>query len=188
MAVPSHERELKDLIAADPWRCAALRAAASLDLPDAWIGAGFVRAPVWDRLHGYNHPTPLDDIDVIYHDPADLSEAAERRQEARLEAILPCGLWSVRNQARMHLRNKDLPYSSSEDALRHWLETPTAVALRCGKHGGLDLLAPFGLTDLFNMVIRPTPHAKAQRYAAFRVRVGSKNWLTAWPQVRVVED
>ncbi len=122
MCEASHERELRTLIAGDPWRREALRAAASLALSDAWIGAGFVRAPVWDRLHGYDSPTPLDDIDVIYLDAGDLSEAAEQRQEVRLEAILPCGLWSVRNQARMHLRNNDPPYKSSADALRYWLE------------------------------------------------------------------
>ena len=33
----------------------ALQAVARLDLPDAWIGAGFIRNAVWDALHGTGH-------------------------------------------------------------------------------------------------------------------------------------
>ena len=43
----------------------ALRAVHHLGLPDCWVGAGFVRALVWDHLHGYNEATPLDDVDLI---------------------------------------------------------------------------------------------------------------------------
>ena len=112
------------------WRQAALAAVADLGLPDGWIGAGFLRTPVWDRLHGKNTATPLDDLDVVFFDPSNLDPATEARLEARLRAAQPGLNWQVRNQARMHLRNGDRPYRSTADALRHWLETPTAVALR----------------------------------------------------------
>lgn len=161
---------------------------AGLGLPDCWIGAGFVRTPVWDRLHGYDRPTPLDDIDVVYFDPACLDPEAEQAQEARLRKALPDLPWSLRNQARMHLRNGDPPYRSTGDALRHWLETPTAVALRLAADGRPELLSPFGLDDLLNLVIRPTPHARAKRMAAFRERLAAKDWLATWPKVRVVLD
>ncbi len=62
----------------------------------------------------------------------------------------------------MHLRNGDAPYGSSAEALAHWLETPTAVALRLNQGGGLELLAPLGTGDLLGLVVRPTPHARAQ--------------------------
>jgi hypothetical protein len=41
------------LVAGDAWMMAALTALAGLELPDAWIGAGFLRGAVWDRLHGF---------------------------------------------------------------------------------------------------------------------------------------
>lgn len=172
------------LATAQAWRRAALEVVAELDLPDAWIGAGFVRAPVWDRLHGYETPTPLDDIDVVYFDPGCPDPEAEQAHEARLGMLLPGLNWSVRNQARMHLRNGDRPYRSTADALAHWLETPTAVALRL-EAGRPALLAPLGLADLLDMVIRPTPHARACRMAAFRQRIATKGWLDAWPKLRV---
>jgi hypothetical protein len=176
---------VRDLVAGAPWRRRALEAVAALDLPDCWIGASFVRAPVWDALHGHAEPTSLDDIDVVYHDPACLDPTAEAQAEARLRDLMPGLPWSVRNQARMHLRNGDAPYESTADALRHWLETPTAVAVRLGKDGTPELLAPLGLDDLVNLILRPTPCAQAHRVAAFHERVERKGWLGKWPKVRL---
>jgi hypothetical protein len=177
--------EILDLVAGAPWRREALAAVAALDLPDCWIGAGFVRAPVWDALHGYAKETPLEDIDVVYYDPDCSDRAVEVQAEGRLRALVPGLPWSVRNQARMHLRNGDRPYRSTADALCHWLETPTAVAVRLGRDGAPELLAPLGLDDLVGLVVRPTPHARAYRMDGFRARVVRKGWRDTWPKLRL---
>jgi hypothetical protein len=185
---PASDSDILALVAADAWMMAALGAVAGLGLPDAWIGAGFLRGAVWDRLHGYGSRTPLDDIDVVYFDPETLDPAAELALETRLGGLLPGLPWEVRNQARMHLRNGDAPYRSSADALAHWLETPTAVALRLNDGGDLELLAPLGTEDLLDLVVRPTPHARMHehRLAAYRERVTRKNWPAKWPKMRVI--
>ena len=182
------ERDILALVAADTWMMAALTAVAGLGLPDCWIGAGFLRGAVWDRLHDYDSRTPLDDIDVVYFDPETPDPAAEAALERRLGELLPGLAWEVKNQARMHLRNGDAPYGSSAEALAHWLETPTAVALRLNEAGGLDLLAPLGTEDLLGLVVRPTPHARAHKHrlAAYRARMEKKNWPAKWPKLRVV--
>ncbi len=181
------DTDILALVAADGWMMAALAAVAGLGLPDCWIGAGFLRGAVWDRLHGYQARTPLDDSDVIYFDPEAPDPAAELALERRLGEALPGLPWSVKNQARMHLRNGDAPYGSSADALAHWLETPTAVAVRLNEGGGLELLAPLGTRDLLGLVVRPTPHARTHehRLAAYRARLESKNWPAKWPRLRV---
>lgn len=181
---------LAELIMQVPWRRRALEAVAALDLADCWVGAGFVRAPLWDTLHQFERPTPIPDIDVIYFQ----SENAEFEVDLELEHRLvqtgptlpwPHTYWSVRNQARMHTRNGDTPYRDTADAMAHWLETPTAVAIRLNADGAVEILSPFGLADLFEMVIRPTPHARALRMAAFHERIASKDWLDNWPQLRI---
>ncbi len=178
------------LIAGDDWRMAALAAVRALGLPDCWIGAGFPRALVWDHLHGYARPTPLADIDVVYFDARATDPAIEREHERRLAALWPDGReavpWSVKNQARMHLRNGDAPYSDTADALRHWLETPTAVAVRLGDDGAPEILAPLGLDDLFSMTVAPTPHARRRRADAYRERLAAKPWRRQWPLLRIV--
>ena len=174
------------LIRSRDWMLQALRAVAGLGLPDWWIGAGFVRNPVWDHLHGYAEPKPLADIDVLYFDAADLGRARETAAEAALRQHLPDLPWSVKNQARMHLRNGDPPYLSTVDAMRYWLETPTAVSVTLDPAGELRLAAPFGLDDLLAMRIAPTPHARANRPAAYRERLAGKDWAQRWPQAEIV--
>ena len=184
---PASDSDILALVAADGWRMAALGAVAELGLPDGWIGAGFARGAVWDRLHGYSSRTPLDDIDVIYFDPETLDPAAEAVLERRLDERLPGLPWEVRNQARMHLRNGDTPYRSTADAMTHWLETPAAVAVRLEAAGTLALLAPLGLDDLFRLWVRPSPHARCHRLAAYRARVAAKAWRKTWPKLKVLE-
>ncbi len=187
MACLKTDDDILALVAGDAWMMGALEAVAALGLPDAWIGAGFLRGAVWDRLHGYGSRTPLDDVDAIYHDPGNLDPAAEAALEKRLGDLLPGLPWEVRNQARMHLKNGEPPYGSSAQALACWLETPTAVAVRLDAGGGPELLAPLGTRDLLGLMVRPTPHARAHKHrlAAYRVRLESKNWPAKWPRLRV---
>ena len=173
------------LIAADSWRMEVLRNVRAMALPDCWIGAGFVRASVWDFLHGYDRPTSLDDVDVIYYDAVRTDGAEDRRHENRLRALSPAVPWSVRNQARMHIRNGDAPYRNTSDALCHWLETPTAVAVRMDGDGRLELVSPLGLDDLLAMRVAPTSHALSRRLAAYRTRVLSKPWARQWPRLEI---
>lgn len=173
------------LIAADREKMAILRAVRELQLPDWAIGAGFVRNPVWDEISGKTGPTRPSDTDVLYYDPADLSPKTETKLEACLRAALPdAPRWSVTNQARMHRENGDPPYASTEEALRWWLETPTAVAVRLERDGSLRLLAPHGLDDLFGLIVRPTPRGREQ-IDVYRRRMAEKNWVTIWPTLRI---
>ena len=173
------------LLRGDAPRMDMLAAVEALDLPDCWVGAGFVRAAVWDHLHGYA-ASPWDaDVDVVWFDPARASSTVDRALEAALAASYATASWSVKNQVRMHVRNDDAPYASTADALRHWPETTTAVAVRRAADR-LDVLAPFGLADLFAMLIRPTPAFSGDRLPRFRQRVHDKRWLERWPRARVV--
>ena len=84
----------------------------------------------------------------------------------------------------MHLRNGDDPYQDTNDAMRHWLETPTCVAVGLDDGGRLCLLAPYGLDDLLNLVIRPTP-AGLRCAAEYNARVEGKPWRRTWPRISV---
>ena len=178
------------LVAGDPWRMRVLETVRALDLPDCWVGAGFVRALVWDHLHGHAEPTPVDDVDVVYFNAERTDPAVEIRHEQGLAALWPAEQpavpWSVKNQARMHLRNADSPYADTSDALCHWLETPTTVAVRMDGVGTLELLAPLGVDDLLAMRIAPTPHARKRRLDAYRERVLAKPWARQWPRLDII--
>jgi hypothetical protein len=172
---------------ADPWRMEVLRAARELSLPDWAIGAGFVRSMVWDAAHRYVEPTPLPDIDLLFHDPLDRSSEREVRLEEALARLMPGLPWEARNQARMHLKNNGTtgrPYRDTKEALGHWLETATAVALRLEDDDSLTVIAPFSLHDLFALKSGPTPAGRHQA-ESYRKRMTAKNWPGIWPKVVV---
>jgi len=95
-----------------------------LGLPDAWICAGYIRSLVWGLTL-----TGEQDIDVVYYDATDTSEATEKQYEEQLKSWQPLP-WSVKNQARMHLKNGLPPYQSTCDAIAHFPETVTAIAAK----------------------------------------------------------
>ena len=174
---------LQMLLAGDPLRLNALEAVAALHLPDCWIGAGFVRDAVWDHLHGYDVADPTGDVDVIWYDPASPQAEVDRRIEQQLRGAMPKLCWSVKNQARMHVRNGDTPYASVADAMRHWPETATAVAARLQPSGSIEISAPHGLDDLFALRLRPTPRFLTDKLPIFMDRVSSKCWIDRYPKL-----
>ena len=182
-------QNLASLIRSNPAMMAALEAVRSLDLQEGWITAGFVRNPVWDHLHGFSRPTPLNDIDVIYFDPDRIDPAFEKRLDATLAERMPGLPWQVKNQARMAKSNGDPPYRSIDDALRHWCETPTAIGVRLSARREIKITAPLGLDDLFGLMVRPTPFARSHphKLAQYRERMTKKNWPRLWPRIRVLE-
>lgn len=177
-------------IETDTWMMEILRTAAQLKLPDWCVSAGFVRSKVWDVLHKFGTRTPLPDVDVVYYDASNLDESTEKMLDAKLRSWLPDVRWSVKNQARMHIAKGEQQYSSTEDALAKYPETCTAVGVRLEQDGALTLIAPLGVADLLDVVVRPTPHFvmnAAQRASVYNARLAQKNWREKWPRVRAVE-
>jgi uncharacterized protein len=179
----THAATLVGLIRADTRRWQILRMVESLELPDCWIGAGFVRAAVWDHLH-QRQATLSGDVDVVWFDLERADAKADHALEARLRALDPLP-WSVTNQARMHVRNTDRPYRSMQDALAFWPDTATAVAVRA-RGDVIDIAAPHGLDDLFNLVVRPTPAFESDKLPHFHARIVAKRWLERWPKLTVI--
>ena len=173
------------VLAGDAWRCRAMIAVRDAGPPGAWIGAGFVRDAVWDRLHDRAPAPPAGDVDVLWHAPGE-GAARDAEAQAALGAACPGVDWSVKNQARMHARNGDAPYRDVADAMRHWPETATAVAVRIDSAGMVEVAAPYGLDDLFALLVRPTARFAVEKRAIFDARVTGKAWLARYPQLRIV--
>lgn len=183
----SLELQLDKVIAGDSVRMRALALVRDLGLPDCWVAAGFVRSAVWDFLHGREFSPLPADIDVIWYDDSDPREAHDRALEAALRR-LDCELhWSVKNQARMHARNADAPYRSSADAMKYWTETATAVGLRLDVAGRIEVAAPFGLEDLFNLVVRPGPRFLGDKHDIYLKRLAARQWHLKWPRLTYVQ-
>jgi hypothetical protein len=181
---------LIDIVKSTRWLLHALLVVRDLGIPSAYIGAGAIRNAVWDRLHGYSEPTKLTDIDVVYFNPIDLSNEADKRIETSLRSACPEIPWEVTNQAAVHLWYEKHfgepvePLRSIEEAVGTWPETATSVAIKMSIGNGIDIIAPFGLDDLFAMIIRR--NTKRVSYRIYMERIRSKNYQQRWPKVQTV--
>jgi hypothetical protein len=184
------EDDILEAVAASPFHMEALKSARELALPGWCIGAGFVRNLVWDKIHGFAEMTPLNDIDVLYYDRSSFDEAFEKECERWLAVLQPGPEWSVKNQARMHIKYGARPYISVEDALAHWCETCTPVAVTLDAKENLKLIAPLGIADLTACISRPTSFTRAhpEKMAQYKARMEEKNWPETWGKVQVLFD
>ena len=148
MVVPhSTEAHLEEIVRSTPWLMRALEAACTVDAPDWLIGSGAVRIAVWDHLHGYEKRTELADIDLVFFDPDDLSEAREHDIQSRLQSALLDEPWDAKNQAAVHIwypekfgYEVDL-LTSSAAAVATWPETAVCVGLRLADNDRLIIKA-----------------------------------------------
>nr|WP_183599701.1 nucleotidyltransferase family protein [Paenibacillus phyllosphaerae] len=179
------EQRLISLIEANPRLMADLRLVREIVPEEAYISAGYIRNYAWDVLHGYDARDKHTDIDVVYYNRDQLGEERDLAYEQRLIQATGRPSWSVKNQARMHLRNDDAPYDSLEDALSRWPETATAIGARIDEEDRIHFCAPYGLEDLFALKLRQSPLFLNRDY--YRQRVSSKNWRADWPLLQELE-
>lgn len=160
-----------------------------LELSSWCIGAGAVRSLVWDDLHGFAEPTPLDDVDVVYFNPAVESAEHDAGLEHRLRREMPSVAWEVTNQATVHhwfahhLGRQVAPLVSLEDGVGTWPEIATCVGVFLRADDSIGIVAPHGLDDLFHLIVRHNPlRADAHTY---RERVASKRFSERWPLLSI---
>ena len=176
-------QKLRQLIAADAHLMSLLRAARALDLPDWCIAAGAVRNLVWDTLHGFTRRNLPSDIDLLFFDAVQARD--ENQIERELQQLAPEVRWEAVNQATIHLYNRDRAYVSTADALSRWAETATAVGVYLTADDGIEIVAPLGLDDLFDIIARPNLQAP-DAARVYRERLQSKGWQARWPRLQVL--
>lgn len=187
--------DITEIISKDKWMMDVLSTVEKLNLPDWWIGAGFVRSKIWDYLHNFTKRTPVPDIDVIYFDKKDFSQKElktftskkEEEYQKYLTSIFPHIKWSVTNQARMHAYHNRKPYKNSLEALSEWSETATCIGVKLIK-GKLIIGAPWGIEDLINLKLTKIPNYEniyKHDPKLFITRIKNKQWTKKWPKLNI---
>ena len=154
----------------------------NLGLKDSWLAAGSVRNFIWNLLSDkspFDHET---DVDVIFFDP-DISYEETVSLEKKLREDFPQYQWELKNQVYMHQHSPHtVPYTSSRDAMSKYPERCTAVGLRLNEDSTLELFAPYGLEDILNFQVHPTPHflENEDRMKLYQTRLSKKNWQEKW--------
>ena len=168
----------------------ALAAVRQLALSEWCIGAGAIRNLVWDTLHNKTSPSELSDVDVAYFDLTDISPQRDQELQNQLLSLHPTVPWEVTNQAGVHcwfeshFGHAVEPLRSLQEAVASWPEFATSVGISLDRDNSLRVLAPYGLKDLFGIVVRRNPARVS--IETNRQRIEQKRYSERWPNVKVV--
>jgi hypothetical protein len=167
-----------------------LAGAAELRLPGWYLTAGCVFQTVWNVMSGRPAGEGVLDYDLFYFDGSDLSWEAEdvviqagHAQFADLPATV-----EIRNEARVHLWYEQKfgvpcePYSCTEAAIDSFAATTCCVGVRVEPDGRWRVYAPHGLSDVFDLVVRPNPRL-APRHV---YETKTARWRRQWPALTVL--
>jgi hypothetical protein len=183
------ETRLEAILMETPGLMPVLRAARALALPDWLIFSGAIYQPVWNKLTGRPLDHGLKDYDLAYFDASDVSYEAEnaviKRAAASFEGLTAAPV-EVRNQARIHLWFENrfgeayAPLRCSAEALTRFVSPAFCVGVRLSPEDRVQVLAPFGLEDLFALRLRPNPNRPTAGFA--RIAEGVRR---RWPELSV---
>ena len=184
------EARLTDIVRRDPTLMQVLRTIRSLNLPDWRIFSGAVYQAVWNDVTGREPGYGVRDFDLGYFDP-DVSWDAEDVVIKRVAAAFEEPLRSrveARNQARVHLwfeQKFGEPYSAlgnTDEAPARFVSPAFAVGVRLEANDTVSVVAPFGLEDVFALIVRPNP----DRPLARGWERATTSALARWPELKLV--
>jgi hypothetical protein len=183
------EGRLVAILRQAPGLMRVLATARDLALPDWLVFSGAVYQPALNHLTGRPLEHGLKDYDLAYFDASDISYEAEdgviRKVAAAFDAPLRA-MVEARNQARVHLWFEGhfgepySPLSCSAEALSRFTAPAFAVGARLATDGRIEIVAPFGLEDLFALRLRPNPHRPSPAFA--RTAQSAKR---RWPEIAI---
>lgn len=167
-----------------------LARAAKLALPGWYLTAGCVFQTVWNVVTGRPPGEGIKDYDLFYFYDSDLGWDAENEVIQGGEHAfrdLPAQV-EIRNEARVHLWYEDRfgvpcpPYTSTEAAIDSFAATTCCVGVRLDESDTWRIYAPHGLSDVFNLVVRPNPVLAPRSVYEAKTR----RWREQWPELTVL--
>ncbi|MCH2547767.1 MAG: nucleotidyltransferase family protein [Alphaproteobacteria bacterium] len=162
-----------------------------LDLPDWRVVSGAIYQTVWNSLTQRPYDYGIKDYDIAYYNKQDMSYEAEDHVIRQVISSLPISISQhieVRNQARVHLWYESKfgsPYpalANTDESLLRYLSPAHAVAIRMEKDGSLTVAAPFGLSDLFSLIVRANPHCVTNQHFAKKAEA----LKSRWPEITIL--
>lgn len=190
MTDPRQLDALRTTLARNETLLEVLHRAAKLDLTGWYLTAGCVVQTVWNVVTGRPPTHGIKDYDLFYFDDSDLGWDAENAViQAGEQAFrdLPVTV-EIRNEARVHLWYEDHfgvpcpPYTSTEAAIDSFAATTCCLGVRLEGDDHWHVYAPHGLSDVFNLVVRPNPVLAPREVYETKAR----RWLEHWPELTVL--
>lgn len=156
-----------------------------LRLNNAYIAGGVITQIVWNNLHSFPLLHNIKDIDIVYFDMN--TKVSDKKLEKNImEAVGGSVKIDVTNQAFIHKWFKDehgviiQPLVSAEDGIATWLPAFSIGVQRT--ENIYYVYAPFGLNDLFKMIVRP--NKRSMQLSVYQEK--TKGYKERWPNITII--
>ncbi len=142
-----------------------------------YLGAGALNETVFNYYHNFDDNYGIKDYDIVYFDEDTSYEKEDiiiKELSSLLKNIDVC--LDIKNQARVHLWCKGKSEAFSvEEAISRWSTTVTCIGVRV-ENNTLKIFAPYGLNDLFGMIIRPVKFEFTEEKYNEKVKKLKEKW------------
>ncbi|KAK2593717.1 hypothetical protein QQS21_008582 [Conoideocrella luteorostrata] len=191
--LPIHEQitHFQAAVSTNKTLLTVLSRAATLRLPNWYLAGGSISQTIWNHVSRLPPEHGIQDYDLVYHDPSDLSWEAEDaviQKGKTLFADIPVEV-EIRNQARVHLwygpkYGIECPERTcTESSIEQWLTTSAMVGVTLREEdGSWSIFAPRGFSDFFNLIVRP--HQELGTREAYVKKVD--RWMKHWKDLTVI--
>jgi len=165
-----------------------LELAPRLQMPNWYLGAGCIAQTVWNMHHGFDLIHGIKDYDLVYYDSPDITQEGEKLYIKKGRDCFRDLPIEIKNEARVHLWYEKhfgysiKPYKSIEEAINTWPTTATSVAVKYDNKGEFIVIAPYGLNDLFGMIVRPNKTQITKKIYLEKV----ERWERIWPKLTII--
>jgi len=163
-----------------------------LGLKNWYVGAGSINQTVWNVLCVFEQEYGIEDYDLVYYDAEDISYEGENFYIQKGKELFKdiSSIVEIRNQARVHLwfekhfGYKIKPHKSVEDSIKAWPTISSCIGVRYDKANDVyKIYAPYGLDDIFNLVVRPNKQLITKEVYDKKVR----KWIKKWPNLKIIQ-
>lgn len=158
------------------------------DFKNYYVGAGAINQTVFNYFHKYPVEQNISDYDIVYYDKDTSYEKEDKiikDLENRLKDLKV--KTDIKNECRVPIWKKEKynqeikPYLSIEEAISRWSTTITCLGVRL-QQGKIKIYAPYGLEDLFRLIIRPVKIDVTRKDYEEK----AKKWKQKWPKLTVI--
>jgi hypothetical protein len=181
------ESKLKTYIQNTPELMATAKACVEVGLPNFYIAGGSITQLIWNTLSGESALKGIKDFDIVYFEES--GSGSEEVYTKAIKKLIAHGVEiDVVNQATVHewypqkFGQRIAAYTHVEQGIDSWLSA-FSIGFRLNHIGEITLYSTNGLSDAFNMVVKPNKIAMSKE-SYVKMTAG---YLKRWPEIEVVE-
>ena len=158
------------------------------DFKNYYLAAGCINQTIFNYYHNYDLDYGIGDYDIVYYDEDTSYEKEDIIIKDLKERLKHLDLkFDIKNEKRVHIwynekyKTNRKEYESVEDAISKWGTTITCLGVRM-ENNKLIVCAPYGLNDLFNLIIRPVKIDFIKEDYEKKVT----KWTSKWELLKVI--